>query len=62
MLRCILAITCTSNSLTHFAVIEMCVSHFNENYDHLFTQAVDWHWFEDFITGFDLIATLTLQG
>jgi len=36
-------------------------NHFNVNYDHLFAQALDWHWFEDFITGFDLIAILTLQ-
>ena len=36
-------------------------NHFNVNYDHIFTQALDWHWFEDFIIGLDLIATLTLQ-
>ena len=38
----------SNNSLIHFAVIEMLLSHLVVNYDRLFTQTLDWHWFEDF--------------
>ena len=49
IMRChLLAIAWSNNSLMHFALIDMFVSHFSENYDHLFTQALDWHWSEDF--------------
>ena len=48
MLCHLLATVWSSNSLMHFALIDMFVSHFSENYDHLFTQALDWHWLEDF--------------
>ena len=62
-----------NNSLMHFALIDTLVSYFIENYDHHFTQDVDWNWSEDFlrvrhfqslpiVTGVNLVATSTLQS
>ena len=49
ILRChLLAIAWSNNSLMYFALIDMFVSHFSENYDNLLTQVLDWHWSEDF--------------
>ena len=49
IMRChLLAIAWSNNSLMRFALIDMFVSHFSENYDHLFTQVLGWHWPEDF--------------
>ena len=44
----LLATVCSASSLIHFAVVEKFVSHFYVNYEHLFTQDLNWHWFEDF--------------
>ena len=57
----------------HFALIDTFVSYFSENYDHLFTQDLDWNWSEDFlrvmhfqglpiVTGVHLVATSPLQS
>ena len=62
-----------SNSLMHFALIDTFVSYFSENYDHHFTQDLDWNWSEDFlrvmrfqglpiVTGVLMVATSTLQS
>ena len=44
----VLATAWSNNSLMHFALIDVFVSHVSENYDHLFTQVLVWHWSEDF--------------
>ena len=36
-------------SLKHVALIDTFVSYFCENYDHCFTQDLDWNWSEDFL-------------
>ena len=38
-----------NSSLMHFALIDTFVSYFSENYDHHFTQDLDWNWSEDFL-------------
>jgi len=57
----------------HFALIDTFVSYFSENYDHRFTQDLDWNWPEDFlrvmyfqalpiVTVVNLVATSILQS
>ena len=41
MLCHLLAVAWSNNSLMRFALIDMLVSRFSENYDHLFTQVLD---------------------
>ena len=50
IVRChLLAIVWSNSSLMRFALIDMFVSHFSENCDHLFTQDLDWYWPEDLL-------------
>ena len=62
-----------NDSLMHFVLIDTLVSYFSENYDHRFTQDLDWNWSEDFlrvtrfqslpvVAGVNLVATSTLQS
>ena len=38
-----------NNSLMHVALADTRVSYFSENYDHHFTQDLDWNWSEVFL-------------